>query len=546
MGTSNTEFSLLISAFSLNSTWTPVVGGLLASKLGTTYTSILATGVIFLGQIILLIGEVTESLRLMAFGLFVFGLGVSPLSVVQETIIVRFFRSHGLGVSMALGLVAGKGASFVSARTSYPLSERYGRDAPFYVATCLAGLSVVINLVYILASKWLIRSTGIKLEASEIQEEARNGSLSLSEAQALQKVAEKRRVNLKEVTKLDDVFWAYIGLNILCGTIWAPFTHLAANIFQQRYQLSELDAGSHASYLLAGSIILYPVCGFIVDNLKKRPIVLQLFLLSSALQASSYFWLVLPPSWTRTPIPAIVAFGTGIGFSPLLLVVIVPQLVPLKYVSTTLGAHKSLEQTGSVIMQTLAGLALDTERQPSPGKNVPDVPSRGGLAAIQYLLNVFVLLNVFQFLVLMTLAHLDRRRKAAVATVADIYGSSGELITDDYNVDSPNNPEDAEGSIHLSLSARGGPVRPAASPEESHPLLVSDAERSLFATDAAEPNLSPPIPPGDPPKTKQVKRGELFAGLSAALVVFAWVLFLVTAWLRLRSKAEREAATIAS
>ena len=49
MGTDNTEFSLLISAFSLNSTWTPLVGGLLASRLGTTVTSILATGVVFLG-----------------------------------------------------------------------------------------------------------------------------------------------------------------------------------------------------------------------------------------------------------------------------------------------------------------------------------------------------------------------------------------------------------------------------------------------------------------------------------------------------------------
>jgi hypothetical protein len=156
----------------------------------------------------LLIGEVTENLRLMAFGLFVYGLGVSPLAVVQETIIVRFFRSHGLGVSMALGLVAGKGASFVSARTSYPLSQRYGRHAPFYVATSLAGLSVIVNFVYISASKWLIRSTGTVLEASEIQEEARNNSLSLSEVQALEKVAAKRRVNLREVTKLDDVFWA--------------------------------------------------------------------------------------------------------------------------------------------------------------------------------------------------------------------------------------------------------------------------------------------------------------------------------------------------
>jgi hypothetical protein len=160
------------------------------------------------GQILLLIGEVTENLRLMAFGLFIFGLGVSPLAVVQETIIVRFFKSHGLGVSMALGLVAGKGASFVSASTSYPLSERYGRNAPFYVATFLAGLSVIINLAYISASKWLIRSTGTQLEASEIREEARSNAISLSEAEALNKVAAKRRVNLREVTKLDDVFWA--------------------------------------------------------------------------------------------------------------------------------------------------------------------------------------------------------------------------------------------------------------------------------------------------------------------------------------------------
>lgn len=49
MGTNNTEFSLLISAFSLNSTWTPLVGGILASRFGTTFTSILATGVVFLG-----------------------------------------------------------------------------------------------------------------------------------------------------------------------------------------------------------------------------------------------------------------------------------------------------------------------------------------------------------------------------------------------------------------------------------------------------------------------------------------------------------------
>ena len=51
MGTSNTEFGLLLSAYSLNNTWTPLIGGILASRLGTTLTSILATGAILLGAI---------------------------------------------------------------------------------------------------------------------------------------------------------------------------------------------------------------------------------------------------------------------------------------------------------------------------------------------------------------------------------------------------------------------------------------------------------------------------------------------------------------
>lgn len=148
---------------------------------------------------------------MMAFGMFVFGLGVSPLAVVQETIIVRFFKSHGLGVSLALGLVAGKGASFISALTSYPLSQRFGPHAPFYASTLLTAFSFTINLVYVFSSKWLVRGSGTELEASEIHAEAHSRAASvadMSEAAALKEVAKKRMVHLRDITKLGDVFWA--------------------------------------------------------------------------------------------------------------------------------------------------------------------------------------------------------------------------------------------------------------------------------------------------------------------------------------------------
>ncbi|KAJ6575143.1 major facilitator superfamily domain-containing protein [Mycena capillaripes] len=486
LGTSHAEYSLLISALSLNSTWTPLVGGILAGTLGTTFTSILATGVVFLGTAFLLLGDVWGNVRLMAAGMFVFGLGVSPLAVVQETIIVRFFKSRGLGVSMAFGLVAGKGASFISARTSYPLTERFGPRAPFYMATFLAGMSVVVNLVYIAASKWFIDGAGAELEAIDINEEAqRRSGINISEAQALEKVAAKRRVHLREITKLGDIFWAYIAVNIFCGTIWAPFTHLAANIIELRYQMTEKDAANTASYVLIGSIFLYPMCGYIVDRFKRKPIVVVLLVLSSVFSLGAYSWLALPPSWTHTAKPAIAAFGFGHGFSPLLLVLLVPKIVPIKFISTALGAHKSLEQTGATIFQTLAGLAMDKAK-----RNHPDGSST------QEIINAFLLLNVLQLLSIFGVAYLQHRREVASQT-------------------------------------RVSPARPGLPDDPSRPLLgVSEPNRRYSSTGS---RIQTPAE-GEIISKKEVRRGEIFATLSAALIVCAWVLFLGTAWFKLGMK----------
>ncbi|KAI0651837.1 MFS general substrate transporter [Trametes meyenii] len=559
MGTDNTEFSLLISAFSLNSTWTPLVGGVLASRLGTTTTSILATGVIFLGQACLLIGNLSNSVRLMAFGMFIFGLGVSPLAVVQETIIVRFFRSHGLGVSLALGLVAGKGASFISALTSYPLSQRFGPHAPFYASTALTAFSFSINLVYVFASKWLVRETGAELEASELHAEAHSRAASaadMSEAEALKEVAKKRMVYLRDITKLGDVFWAYIGLNVLCGAIWAPFTHLVANILQRRFDLTESDASTKGSYVLAGSVFLYPIIGIVVDRVKKRNFVMRLFLVAACLTLACYIWLALPPELTKTPIPAIVSFASGHGFSPLLLVVMVPRIVPLKYVSTTLGAHKALEQTGSTIFQTLAGLALDIKSKKSAEKRAP---VGGDAKDVQYLLNAFVILNILEIFAVMGLAHLDHKQKEAASrrmssllpSVVDENDEDEpqpgkEPGTDDENWEAEH-PESSRHHRRSSTLTRS-PLPSSSTPEQSIPLLhgpsrSSTIRGSRYLVEAvAEAEASGPTVPVKAKvlRTKaEVRRGELFAVLSGVLIAFAWVLFMGTAWLRLRSKEER-------
>lgn len=198
----------------------------------------------------------------MALGMFIFGLGISPINVVQETIIVRFFSTKGLGVSLALGLMAGKGASFVSAWTSFPLSE-WDPSAPFIVSTALALFSFLINLVYISFSEWFAREAELDDEAAALDLPSTvrhsrtasgksNTSSSaaakvLTNEEAAAEVAQKRQVRFSDITLLGDVFWTYMGMlihfflyvlflislfdlavNVLCGSIWSPFSHLAA------------------------------------------------------------------------------------------------------------------------------------------------------------------------------------------------------------------------------------------------------------------------------------------------------------------------------
>lgn len=151
----------------------------------------------------------------MVLGMFIFGLGISPLAVVQETIIVRYFKDHGLGLSLALGLVAGKFASFVSARISFPLSQ-WNEHAPFFLSTFLAGFSFCVNLFYLWYSKRIDNALGVESDEP-----------SVSERDALHEVTEKRKVRIGDLLNMGDVFWLYIAINVFCGFIWTPFPHLA-------------------------------------------------------------------------------------------------------------------------------------------------------------------------------------------------------------------------------------------------------------------------------------------------------------------------------
>lgn len=283
--------------------------------------------------------------------------------------------------------------------------------------------------------------------------------------------------------------------------------------------MTEGAASTQASYLLVGSILLYPVTGFMIDRMKHPQAVLRMFMLSSVLTLLGYAWLVLPPTWTGIPSPAVAAFATGIGFSPLLLVVLVPQLVPFKFVSTTLGVHKSMEQTGATIFQTIAGLVLD-------GASSHQRAQKGDKYTTQQLLNVFFGFNILQLLGIIGLSHLDRRRRQAAETLENAVRDEADAERD--LEEEPTFTGD-EGDI---LASEIGPL---SSPDPRKPLLGrrprADSGASYFPSSCPSQGVR---------GHSEIRRGRIFVCLCVMLVGSAWVLFLSTAWLRLRSRQQRD------
>jgi hypothetical protein len=279
-----------------------------------------------------------------------------------------------------------------------------------------------------------------------------------------------------------------MGLNLFCGMIWSPFTHLAANIIEKRYNLPEKGAASSAAYLLAGPFVLYPLCGFLVDRRKHHPIVIQLLLLSSALTMFAYTWLALSPKWTKTPIPAIIAFAIGHGFSPLLLVVLVTKIVPLKYISTALGAHKSMEQTGSTLFQTFAGILLDSKK---PGESA-------SATTFQYLLNALVAFNLLECGTILLLAYFQYRKNMVIRQSRSRHNS--------FAVEIPNQETPLLSSgDHARHRSSGSNV------STTRPLLIPETHKSQ----------------------SELRRGRFMAMVCATIVLFAWILFMTTAWFKL-------------
>jgi hypothetical protein len=191
-----------------------------------------------------------------------------------------------------------------------------------------------------------------------------------------------------------------------------------------------------------------------------------------------------------------------------------------------------------VIFQTFAGLSLDIENK--------SVESEDNSVAIQHLLNVFAFLNAIQLCGILGLKWLDRRRQAAAASRPVSALLSSELSPETrgrsrYRQLKGQSHDDSADDAGQEVEDEHGPFPSTSSPEQRRPLLPH--RRSQVSLDECQ--LQEEVDgtgdmKGMAASQSEARRGEYFAISGSLLIVLTWVLFMTTAWLKLRSKTDRE------
>ncbi|KAG0054122.1 hypothetical protein BGZ83_011909 [Gryganskiella cystojenkinii] len=340
MGISNTQFSLLQSSLTLFPTLMPLIGGLLVERYGTGPSSIVFTTIVIAGQSIVILGCWTHSVKVMIAGYCLFGLGAAPITIIQETMWVRYFKKNGLALVLALGLTSGKLSGFIALATSVPLTtlEPFGFVTPFVVSLVISLFAWSMNLIFLM----LLRKP-------------KEGTDTLTKITILLK-AKQTNLGWREVYGFSTMFWTMLTISFLVGASWNPFMHQSSNIVKHRYGMTDEQAGWEASVILAVPLLIYPFLGTFIDHNGKRA---WLLLVTAGLLVATHLILLIP--FSVVPIPPTIPmllFAFSLSLGTLSIVTSMPVLT--KHVPTGLGLHRSIDNIGATLIGTISGMLQDS------------------------------------------------------------------------------------------------------------------------------------------------------------------------------------------
>ncbi|HKL96885.1 MAG TPA: MFS transporter, partial [Paludibacteraceae bacterium] len=368
-------------------------------KMGVRFTAILSSFVMIVGASIkfyavsqYFVGSGIEtalnsfwtsfpaSAKLASLGFMIFGCGVEMAGVTVSKGIVKWFKGKELALAMGIEMAIARLGVFAVFRLS-PRLANYTNDISTPVLFCviLLFIGLIATCVYFFMDKKLEQQMG---ESGEEPEEP---------------------FKISDIGKLftSKVFLIVAGLCVLYYSAIFPFQKFAANMLENRLNISNEAASDIFSWFPIGAMLLTPLLGAFLDHKGKGATML---IIGSILMCCCHLVFALVPVEHFKPFiaySAIIVLGISFSLVPAALWPSVPKLVANRYLGSAYSVIFWIQNIGLMAFPILIGWSLQIT-------NVGVTDPKGYNYTVPML--IFAALGVLAFILAILLKAEDKKK----------------------------------------------------------------------------------------------------------------------------------------
>jgi MFS family permease len=275
----------------------------------------------------------SPAVKMMSFGMLLFGLGAETGIVVFNKIVVKWFKAHELALAFAVNLGIARLGTALAIKIGPRIADEYAWRTPIWFGALLMSIGLLVFLFYLIAD--------LKLDRQ------------LPETETL--ASEEEVFHLSDLTKLLKIR-SFLYIAILCVTFYAaffPFLKFAPDFFLNKFNVSLKTSGDITFWLPIGTVLFTPVFGFFID---KKGRAATLMILGSVIVIAVH---LLFSFTSINPYPLCILLGVAFSLVPAAMWPSVAKIVHENRLGTAYGMMFSLQNLGLFAVPILTGTILD-------------------------------------------------------------------------------------------------------------------------------------------------------------------------------------------
>ncbi len=310
----HTEAGLLMSLFALPAIFLSILAGMFSDRFGAFKTGVIALMLVIIGTAIFI---VSNTFLYAGLGRVVSGIGAVTLSVVSAQIISQWFRGRQIGIAMGIYNTAMPAGTIVSFMAFGRLGELFGWRTPISISGILGILALTAFFLFYKPSPNLPRE--------------------------ISPVSSFRSVGAP--MWLIGCCWMWFNAAVIAFSTFAP------DFFVSKGH-SLAFAGSLASLLMWGSLILSPIIGRLVDKFENN----DLFIAAGGVLIAVTIYLVTISTGFLFPM---VGMAIGVAIVPTPIFSFTSRIMERENLGLGFGILATVSSVGMVFGPYIAGMVKD-------------------------------------------------------------------------------------------------------------------------------------------------------------------------------------------